>query len=406
VSRHGRRLLWLFPAVALAFGIAANVLLGLIPSDELPREDRLDLIDVLFSIGFVGYAVVGALIAARRPGNPVGWLFCAFGALYPLVATLWSYAMYGVHATDDGLPGQELAAWLFAWSGEAVFCVIVLVLLLFPDGRFLTWRWRWVGTAAIAAGALFAVSIAFDPGPLYTFETFSNPFGVAAAGGVLEVLREIGSVAVTALLVASGVSLVVRFRRSEAGVRRQIKWLAAGAAAAVILVVTFSVLELVAETDRGWGEVVTSTLALLSMSIIPVAVGVAMLRHRLYDVDLVIRRTVVYGALTAVLVGAYLGTVLMLQLALSPLTEQSDLAIAGSTLAVAALVRPLRGRIQELVDRRFFRRRYDAARTLESFGTRVRDEVSLDSLSGDLRAVVSDTMQPAHLSLWLRKAAP
>jgi hypothetical protein len=398
------RLLWLVPALSFAFGLIANVLLGAIPSDRLPREDRLDLIDVLFSIGFVGYATVGVLIAARQPRNPVGWLLCGFGLLYPVVGTLWSYAMYGVYATSDGLPAQELAAWAFAWSGEAVFFLVVLLLLLFPDGHFLTARWRWVGIGAVAAGALFALGIAFDPGPLYTFEALPNPLGIDAAGGTLEVVRELGSAAVSVLLVAGGVSLVIRFRRAEAMARQQIKWLAVGAATAVVLVVAFSLLELFTETDRGLGEVVTSTLALLSLMIIPVTLAVAMLRNRLYDVDVVINRTLVYGALTAALAGAYLGTVLLLQLALSPVTEQSDLAIAGSTLAVAALVRPLRGRIQELVDRRFFRRRYDAARTLESFGVRVRDEVGLDALSGDLRAVVADTMQPAHLSLWLRGA--
>jgi hypothetical protein len=312
--------------------------------------------------------------------------------------------MYGVYATSDGLPAQELAAWAFAWSGEAVFFLVVLLLLLFPDGHFLTARWRWVGYAAGAVAGLFALAIALDPGPLYTFQAIRNPLGVDTADGTLEVAREIASTALSAFLVAGGVSLVVRFRRAQATARQQIKWLAVGAGTAVVLVVAFSLLELFTETDRGLGEVVTSTLALLSLMIIPVTLAVAMLRNRLYDVDVVINRTLVYGALTAALAGAYLGTVLLLQLALSPVTEQSDLAIAGSTLAVAALVRPLRGRIQELVDRRFFRRRYDAARTLESFGVRVRDEVGLDALSGDLRAVVADTMQPAHLSLWLRGA--
>jgi hypothetical protein len=398
-----RRLAWATPFLSVILGVAANVLLGAIPSEELPREDRLDVIDVLFALGFVGYAVIGAMIVTRQPRNPVGWLLCAFGLLYPVVGALSSYAMYGVHATDGGLPGEEVAAWLFAWSGEAVFFLVVLLLLVFPDGRFLTPRWRGVGIAAGVAAVLFALAIAFDPGPLYTFEAISNPLGIDGAGDVLEAVRAIGSVSVSVLLVLAGVSLIVRFRRAEATERRRIKWLAVGAASAVLLVIAFSTLELTTETDRGAGEVVTSALALLSLLVIPLTVAIAMLRDRLYDVDVVINRTLVYGALTATLVGTYVGVVLLLQLALEPLTEDSGLAIAGSTLAVAALVRPLRGRIQAVVDRRFYRRRYDAARTLESFGTRLRDEVELDTLSAELRDVVADTMQPAHVSLWLRE---
>jgi hypothetical protein len=398
-----RRLAWALAGLSLMLGIGANVLLGAIPSEDLPREDRLDLIDVLFSLGFVGYAVVGAMIASRRPRNPVGWLFCAFGVLYPAVGALWSYAMYGVYATDDGLPGQEAAAWLFAWSGEAVLFLVVALLLVFPDGRFLTRRWRGVGIAAATAAVLFATAIAFDPGPLYTFEALPNPLGIDGIGGGLETLRRLGSLSGPVLLVLAGVSLIVRFRRAEATERRRIKWLALGAASAVVLIVVFSTLELTTETDRGTAEVVTSVLALLSLLVIPAAVAVAMLRDRLYDVDVIINRTLVYGALTAALVGTYVGVVLMLQLVLEPLTEDSGLAIAVSTLAVAALVRPLRGRIQEAVDRRFYRRRYDAARTLEGFGARLRDQVELDSLSAELRGVVAETMQPAHVSLWLRE---
>jgi hypothetical protein len=214
----------------------------------------------------------------------------------------------------------------------------------------------------------------------------------------------VASVAITAFLILAGISLILRYRRAAAREREQIKWFAAGAALAVVLVAAFSILELTVETDRGLGEVVTSTLALLSLSVIPIAAGIAILRSRLYDIDVVIRRTVVYGALTATLAGAYLGLVLLLQVALGPVTGDNDLAIAGSTLAVAALFRPLRSRIQELVDRRFFRSRYDVALTLAGFGTRLRDEVELESVSGVLRDVVAETMQPVHMSLWLRGA--
>jgi hypothetical protein len=396
-----RRLTWLVPVLSLALGVVATVLLGSVPDEALPREERLDFIDVLFSLGFVVYAVVGALIAARHPRNAVGWLFCAFGLLYPAVGVLWTYAIYGLYGVEGGLPGQQAAAWLFAWSGEVLFLLVVLLFLLFPHGRFLSRGWRWVGTAAVATSALFAFTIAFGPGPLYTVEEFSNPLGIDGAGGVLEAVRSVMSVALTGFMIVAGISLIVRFRRAEAREREQIKWFAAGTALAVVLVAIFSTLELTVETNRGVGEVITSTLALLALSVIPISAAIAILRSRLYDIDVVIRRTVVYGALTATLAGSYLGLVLLLQLVLSP---ESDFAIAGSTLAVAALFRPLRTRIQELVDRRFFRSRYDTALTLAGFGTRLRDEVELESVSGELRAVVAETMRPAHVSLWLRGA--
>jgi hypothetical protein len=197
-------------------------------------------------------------------------------------------------------------------------------------------------------------------------------------------------------ILLGAVALVARFRRSRGDERQQLKWFAgAGALFALACVIAVS-------PWFGSSDTTGQLLILLAFAAIPIAAGVAILKYRLYDIDLVIRRTLVYGVLTAVLVAAYLGGVLLLQLALSPLTEQSDLAIAGSTLAVAALFRPARRRVQALVDRRFYRRRYDAARTLESFGARLRAEVELDSMSAELRSVVSETMQPVHISLWLR----
>jgi hypothetical protein len=399
VSSRSRRLLWLIPALSLGFGVAAIALQAAIPAEQLPREDRLDAPDVLFPLGFVAYAIVGALIAARHPRNAVGWLFCAVGVMSPVTGFLWAYALYSVEWS--ALPGETAAAWAFAWSSEPLLSIIALLLLLFPNGRFLSPRWRVAAFVALAAALIRALAIALDPGPLYTFKSVSNPVGLEGAGGALEAIAAIAAVASTALLAAGGISVVVRYRRASARERRQIKWLAFTAAFAVLMLLSFTALELVAETDRGTGEVITSILAFLTLAAIPTGAGIAMLRHRLYDIDVVIRRTVVYGALTATLVGAYLGMVLLLQLALSP---ESDIAIAGSTLAVAALVRPARRRIQELVDRRFYRSRYDAAQTLESFGARLRDEVDLDALGGDLRSVVADTMQPAHVSLWLRGA--
>jgi hypothetical protein len=393
-----RRLAWLAPVLAALLGALTVALQIITPEERLPPEDRLDLLDVLFGLAFVGYAAVGALIVARHPRNAVGWLFCAVGVAVPASSLVYAYATYGV--ATDGLPADELAAWVFAWSGDSLLILVVLLLLLFPTGRFLSQGWARFGVATMALAAASAVVTALDPGPLYNFDTVVNPIGVDAAGGLLDALGVLRA-GFSITFVVAAVSLLARFRAAGAIERQQIKWLAAAVAFSAVMVLTLVVLEASIETDRGMAEVVTSVVALLALAPIPAAVGIAMLRHRLYDVDVVIRRTLVYGALTATLAAGYLGCVLLAQLVIG---AKSELAVAASTLAMAALFRPARSRIQALVDRRFYRRRYDAARTLEAFGGRLRDEIDLDAVGADLRAVARDTLQPAHVSLWLRGA--
>jgi hypothetical protein len=272
----------------------------------------------------------------------------------------------------------------------------------------------WLGVAALVLSVLGS---AFDPGRLDVDSAVpvDNPFGIGGPmAGVWPVLSRAGDVLAGIAFVLAAASLVVRFRRSRGVERQQLKWfayvglLAATGLAVAMAQVLFGV-QPGEDAGGGWLEVLGAVgwfTALAAIVIgIPLATGMAILRHRLYDIDVVINRTLVYGALTATLAGAYLGSVLLLQLALGPLTEDNGLAIAGSTLGVAALFRPARASIQELVDRRFYRRKYDAAHTIERFGAHVRDEVELDALSSELRAVVAETMQPAHLSLWLREAA-
>jgi len=232
------------------------------------------------------------------------------------------------------------------------------------------------------------------PGPLADFRSIENPYGVA--GGAVEGVEALSALLLVVGLAGSALSLILRFRRATGHQRQQVKWLAlAGAVAAVTVPI--------AAVGSGlWGDAVTNIASMISVLGLPIAAGIAILRHRLYDIDVVINRTLVYGALTATLAGIYLASVLVLQLALSGVTEGSGPAVAASTLAVAGLFRPARARIQAVVDRRFFRRKYDAARTLESFGARLRDEVDLGALNAELGAVVRETLQPAHVSLWLR----
>jgi hypothetical protein len=346
---------------------------------------------VPYTVFVLAFATVGALVASRRPRNPLGWILLAAGLCYVIGGT-------SVRVVEDGGTG----GWdtLFAWVGTWVWIggvapVATFGLLLFPDGRLPSPRWRPV--AWLAAGALAAVviSLAVTPGR-FADTVIENPVGLEAAPWLPRGLGTAGAVALIAALAGSIASLRARYQAAGADERMQLKWLLyAAALVGAGVAVSLSVEILVGDSVAN----VTNAIITMTIAAVPVAMGIAILRHRLYDVDVVINRTLVYGALTATLAGGYLGGVLLAQLIIG---AESGLAVAVSTLAVAALFRPARARIQEAVDRRFYRRRYDAARTLEAFGTRLRDEVELDLVAADLRAVARDTVQPTHVSLWLR----
>jgi hypothetical protein len=345
------------------------------------------------------FATTGALVASRVPRNPVGWLLCS-GAL--------AFTVGGISVTiselalRDGWHGPVVtsAAWVgtFVWM-LGVGPAATFVLLLFPDGRLPSRRWRPIAWLAGAALAVITIGIALAPGRIEDTNV-TNPIGVLALADELAVVESAGLVALFACILASCASLVVRYRRSGPEQRQQLKWLAWS----LPLVLTWLFSSIVVEMWLGGdaGADVSNLLLAIGLSVVPVAIAIAILRHRLYDIDLVIKRTLVYGALTATLLVTYLALVLVLQVGLSPVTSTSDLAVAGSTLAVAALFRPLRARIQAGVDRRFFRSRYDAVRTLDAFAGQLRQEVDLESVRTDLRRVVSETVQPAHISIWLR----
>jgi len=390
--RAARHLAWSSCAAAAALIAFAYLLPALGAS---PGSDRL--FESIFTLMILTYATVGAVVATRRPENAIGWIFSAFALCAALLAAAAEYAEFDPVGPSVSLPAYAIAAWIAEWIALPTFGLIVFVLLLFPTGRALSSRWRggsWFAAAAFTAAALCA---AFKPGRLgETSREADNPLAVGGVGGeALEAAAPAAEALAVAALIVGATAMVLRFRRSRGDERLQLKWLAcAGGLGASGLAVS------ILGDTAGVSLEPLFYASFLALALLPVAAGVAILRYRLYEIDRVINRALVYGALTATLAAGYLACVLVFQLVLSPLTD--DLATAASTLAVAALFRPARARIQAAVDRRFYRRRYDAARTLEAFGGRLRDELDLEALGADLRGVVRDTVQPTHVSLWLR----
>jgi hypothetical protein len=341
------------------------------------------------------FAVAGVLIATRQPSNAIGWIFLAAGVAAGVGALAGSYAEYWLESGEGSEALGEAAAVYtnLSWI-PFVLLPSTFLLLLFPDGHLLSARWRWVAWAAGAGMAGQVVVEGLRAGPIEDFPELENPYGVESAA--LDVLEGVVVITVLVAILASAVSLVLRFRRARGGQREQLKWLAfAGAVAGVTIPVSVALYEVV-------GENLANSAIMLSVLGLPAATGIAILRYRLYEIDRVISRTLVYATLTVILGVAYAGLVLLGQAAFSSFAGGSDLAIAASTLVVAALFLPVRSRVQRLVDRRFYRRRYDAQRTLAEFGSRMRQEVELDGLRVDLQNVVHETMQPTHVSLWLR----
>ena len=339
-------------------------------------------------------AIIGALVASRQPRNPTGWILSAIAFFLSLL--IFSSHLFWTLALGDADPsgGALFVAWMgWIWI-PAMIPALTLFPLYFPSGRPPTPRWRWVQWVALASIATVFIGSAFAPGRLEEYPV-ENPVGAEGDLGTgLVVLGYVGFGGMLVAMVGAAASLVVRFRRSRDDERLQIKWVAT---AAVLFVAIFAFpTDDIVNDDAGFASL------LVGLLIVAGAVAISILKYRLYDIDVVINRALVYGSVTATLAVVYVGSVLLLQLALSGLTEGSGLAVAASTLAVAALFRPVRGRIQNAVDRRFFRSRYDATQTLQAFGARLRDEVDLDALSTDLQAVVTETMRPAHVSLWLR----
>ena len=398
--REAAWLAWYLCAVSLV--LTALGLLFLVASQTRMGAPVFDywLINTVIAVSF---SPVGAVITPRLPPrNPIGWLFCTIGLIGAVRLFVAEYAIATLLAEPGGsllskLPGGEALAWVSSWVWVVHFGPFLFLALLFPDGRLPSPRWRVFAWLVVVVVVVGTVAVALWPETAARFDPVNDPLGIEVAAPVINPMETILYV----LALVAMTSLLVRLRRSKGVKRQQVKWFAY---AVVMLATSTTLANVVSETmDVDWLGAISSVLVIASLVGLPVAMSIAILRYKLYNIDLLINRTLVYGSLTAVLAGVYVGSVVLLQELFRALTgSKSQLAIVASTLAIAALFNPLRRRIQTLIDHSFYRRKYDARKTLEAFSTKLREETDLDALSDDLVRVVKETMQPEHVSLWLR----
>jgi hypothetical protein len=416
-ARAATWLAWSLAGLTVAMFMISIALYVLVRSAPVPStlSAGRTFIDALASVPALAFPLVGALIASRRPHNPIGWICLADGFLWMFLSMIDYYGVYGL-AKPDSVPFPVVIYALGQWLWVPTLGLLsIYLVLLFPDGRLPSMRWRPLAWFSGAVIVLVSVTQGLIPGPVPDFGGVRNPFGLEGQPWIEDLSNAI-FVPFLLCILASVVSLVLRYRRSGGEVRQQIKWIAFAVSflgLAFVSVMAISLIhfffapetwERTTDTPPLWLELLFYVM-LLSFGGVPIAVGFAVLKYRLYDIDVVINRTLVYGALTATLALIYFGGVATVQMIFRALTsqeQQPQLAIVVSTLVIAALFNPLRRRIQGFIDRRFYRRKYDVRKTLETFSARLRDETDLEALNNELVGVVRETMQPAHVSLWLR----
>jgi hypothetical protein len=388
---------------ALVLAVVSLVLLALgssgIASDNSPRW----LVAMLY-LANLSLPTVGALVTLRRPGNPIGPLLLVAGLSVFAWVSSSGYATYALAIRPD-LPGGVIALWLSGWTPLSyAFALLAFVPLLYPDGRFLSQRWRVIGWLAGALVVVQSVGVAFGRPVLQSGTsvgtTSPNPLAVAGLAPIDALFtRTLGVPLGFAFLAISWAAVVIRFRRSRGVERLQIKWFLYAVGVVVVAFATLFPLAFV-------GNVISSDIFfftfMFTFTLIPLSIGVAILRYRLYDIDQLINRTLVYGVTTGAIAVTFFGGMIVLPTLLRPIISGSEVAVAVSTLVCFALFQPLRSRVQDAVDRRFYRSRYDAARTLDAFSLRLRDEVDLDAVRGELLDAVGSTLSPTHASVWLR----
>jgi hypothetical protein len=393
--RVATQLAWSLCAFSLVLTVLSVVLLALIFSDPNAKIYVYWLENTILPITF---SIIGAIIASRLPANPLGWLFCAAACVAAVAHFSGEYAIYALLVQPDALPAGNALAWIASWVWILFIGCLVLSLVLFPDGRLPGRSWRWLVWLTLLLTSFGSVWQAFTPGVILSLESIRNPLGIE---GLPKANDPVQAIMFALMFVAVASSLFVRLLRSRGIERQQIKWPAYTAAmAATGSILTYTIAEATGAQWIQWTGFVILIAAIVSF---PLSVGIAIVRYRLYEIDLIINRTLVYGSLTATLVALYFGVIVVLQRIFVLLaSQQSTLAVVASTLLIAALFTPLRRRIQSFIDRSFYRRKYDAARTLEGFSMKLRSETDLEALTDDLVGVVEETMQPTHVSLWLR----
>jgi hypothetical protein len=398
-ARSSSWLAWSLLAISVALTALGLFLLAL----NLSHED-VHVYDYWLenTLSAVLFSTVGAIVASRRAENPVGWLFCLLGLAFSIGHSSSQYAIYAQLAQPGLLPAGQALAWISSWILPPIIGLQVFAFLLFPTGRLPGRRWRWLAWLTVASVVVGTISSAFTLGANAGLGPVQNPLGIdgfsSVYGAVLTLL--------TLLTVPAALSPFARLRRAGGVERQQIKWFAYAAAATVGGLIFAYMIPNSIDTPR-WFERTGYALLIATTPAIPVSIGIAILRYRLYDIDRIINRTLVYGALSVTLALLYFGGVTLTQITLRILTgqeQQPQLVIVASTLMIAVIFNPLRHRMQEFIDQRFYRRKYDAARTLGQFSAKLRDETDLDALNSELLSVVRETIQPTHVSFWLASA--
>jgi len=383
---------WLVVVAELAYVVASLIL--------VPERPNVPLIArAIFGLEVASLGIIGALVATRQPRNVIGWILWSAA-----IAVTWSiagddYVTTSLSVAGGAWPGTIWVTWLFELSFlPAILAVLIFIPLLFPTGRLLSPRWRWVAWFAVAAIIASCLPVAFAPGPLPDHTTLLNPVGIAVVGqmkGAIVTASLIGFAIALPLAVAS---VVLRYRRGSATEREQLKWFAAAVGLTGVCF-ALAIPSIRPFSDIGW------IAGIVTISLIPVAIGIAILRYRLYEIDRIISRTLGYVAVTATLALVFLAGVLGLQAMLEPMTGDNTAAVAASTLIVAALFQPLRARVQSFVDRRFNRARYDALHMVDAFSERLRDEVDIAAVTDDLDLSITTALNPSTLKLWIRGAS-